>query len=708
MWVIADICGENCIESVEILIYPGPDGLVFVLHPRPYALDGRSDTQSKLDTFDKKLHKPALNKLKQSVKRRYPSTVTAEIGWLDLEPIGISDVTTTRLYLKEDGYVPPEGNVEPGPLDTLFEALEKGNDPFIYQVIVDGGDGTYNVTARLATYHPRDNYTGDRGFAQLVEQGKPTDPARVFRPFNIGSNHDSSLAELHWNTTYDESVSGAPTYEATYNYKAVSKYKTRAQTRHEADLIKEIILGHKEHQRLLNGDTYVEPILKDEFGWYGRFSVPESRLKPFVSTVTRRWTTNAWIAIEGRSAPVFHSRDDIEVEDPAKFGLGDDEEERPWPNSGVENDGAAGHIGLEKYAYKTFLEGGDSITKVEQTTEELPDQRIESEDGEIKTLGKQLPPGVIPVELESKNVTKAANTLKNAARAYAADRHVIFVYRKEDVETGYEHLREPVKQRLERGVILYNGTGPVKALDGRQLVRRGSGSTTYILEGTTIIAEDDAGELARGPADEDVGTYDWGTDEDATQCGYYYETDEGTHRVETAEGDLIEEYSEKKTFRADWTQIREPHVPVALNYLDFATVTYRDTETNQLRVYDPDPEWETNDRGESRQGGFDTFFDRLIVERDGPDLTYEKLEDAFATWFGGRSQFDPPVRSVLGQLLPEDFADAKKGATGNDYKYFAGYDLLFTPTSDSPHQPGPPADFDETDGNSDDSTSTDE
>ncbi|MDB2276557.1 hypothetical protein PM022_18950, partial [Halorubrum ezzemoulense] len=168
----------------------------------------------------------------------------------------------------------------------------------------------------------------------------------------------------------------------------------------------------------------------------------------------------------------------------------------------------------------------------------------------------------------------------------------------------------------------------------------------------------------------------------------------GTDGSDAADGDAIATYSEKQAFLADWTWIREPHVPVAPSYLNHVTITYRDEEKNQLHVYDPSPEWETHDRTETQKAGFEAFHDTFIVEREGPELTYEELDDTFSSWFEGQSQFDAPVRSVLGGYLPDPFKKAKTGGTGNDYRYFDGYDWLFAPGIDSPHQAGPPADYD--------------
>ncbi|MDL0127827.1 hypothetical protein [Halobacterium salinarum] len=704
MWVISDVCGESCIAGVEILMFPGPYGLEFVLHPRPSALDGRSDTQSRLDSFTKKIYSRPLSKLKQSVKRRYPSTVTAEIGHLDLEPVGITDVTTTRLYSVKDGNRMTPGNSKESPLDVLFDAFRQAHDPFIYQVIISGEDGGYSMCVRCATYRPKDNYVGDRGFAKLVERGNPSDLAHVFGDGNLVSNHDAALAAPYWKTSYTEHVDGNDSYRASYSYEKETPYKGKRQVRREADTIKDIVFGRTEHRRLMNGDATVEPILKDEFDRYGWFPALEAQLKPFVRTVTLQWESNPWRDVLGRNPPEFNSVEPIEIETPAEFGLGEGREDTPSDETGVENEGGPVHRSLGQFSRRVFSEGGDDIEEVDQTTDTLPDNRITT-NGIIRTLGIEVDSDITPVEAESTNVTKPAKTLRNAERAMAAGRHVIFVYEQSDVERGYNHLDEPYKKRLEDRIELYTGSDRVQAVDGRQLVRRGDGNTTYELKSRTLIVSDDHGELTRGPATDDIATFEWpivGTTEESTasgeelpegRCGYYRKTDDGTHRIETADGTAITMYSEKQAFLADWTWIREPHVPVALSYLHAVTVTYRDEQTNQLKVYDPSPDWETHDRTDTQKAGVKAFHDKFIVERDGPELTYDDLEAAFTPWFEGHSQFDAPGRSVMGGHHPKPFKKAKTSGTGNDYRYFDGYDWLFAPGLDSPHQADPPADY---------------
>ncbi|MEZ3163856.1 hypothetical protein ABNG03_03710 [Halorubrum sp. RMP-47] len=704
MWIIADVCSESCIESLEILIYPAKYGLEFVLHPRPYGLDGNSDTQSTLDSAEKKTYAQPLSKLKQSVKRRYPAAVTAEVGHLDLEPVGLSDVTTTRLYSHKDGNRETPGNSKTKPLKALFDAFRANHDPFIYQVIVSGSNGQYNVCVRCATYRPKDTYTGDRGFARLVEHGKPSDLSRVFAPGNVTSNHDPRLAAGLWKTSYTKRVNGPDKYRVEYNDERTNQYTSRREVQALADRVREIMLGKREHRRLMSGDTSTEHFLKEDYKLYGWFSVFEAQLAPFVQTVTDRWKTNPWRDVEGRSAPVFHSTEPITIETEAEFGYGEGTTDAAAGDPNVQNEGNLPHRSYENIVERSFTEGGDDIEKVEQTTESLPDLRIRTEEQFIKKLGIPVCSTIVAYEVDDENTTKPSNTLKNAERAIAAGRHVIFGFTQDRVERGYQHLSRGYKKKTPdgNGAILYNRTDLVRVVDGRSLVRRGSGKTTYELRGTELTVTDDAGELVSGHASEDVSTFDWPvagetTDEagePAGRCGYYRKADDGTHRVETRDGTAIITYSEKKAFLADWCRIYEPHIPMGFGYLDHVTVTYLDEETNQIEVYDPTPEWATYERQETQKAGFAAFFDQFIVARDGPELTYDALEERFATWFEGHSQYDAPVRSVIGGYLPAEFKDAKTGGTGNAYKYFDGYDWLFDPTIDSPHQTGPPADYD--------------
>jgi len=696
VWICTDVCEENCIESLEVLMYPGPTGLEIILHPRPTYLDGRRDTQTKITDFTDKLYTQAVSKLKSAIKRRTPETVTAEIGHVDLSTLGISDVTTSRLYGLENAQQLHNGISTDEPLEVLFKSFRENHDPFVYQVIVQEDNSKLNIVVRLALYHPRDNYVGDRGFAKLATQGKPNDPARAFRKHNVVSNHEG-MAQRYHKIRYQKRIDGNDAYEVRYNYDWANQYNPRSAIRQKADKIKTIVLGKKEHRRLLNGDTTGDLICKEEFNRYHRLNVFPSKLEQFVRIVDQRWETNPWLAIDGRSAPTFTPTETIEITGGTDTKT-TDITDATAPT--IANEGQTGHMKLDEFARTSFTEGGDTITKVEQTSETVPDNRIRTDDGNIQTLGIEVSSDVVAVETESKNVTKGSNTLKNAERAHAAGREVVFVYEQTNVETGYNHLSETHKPKHDDGVILYNSTDPLETLDGRTLVCRNMKQVKYVLRGTEITAFADDRELASGDANEDLRSLEW-------DCHCFRKVD-GNYRVETFDGELIEEYASKSAFLADWTIVRQPHIPLEPSYLHFATVAYRDSETAQLRLWDPAPSWETADKSETWKAGVQTFIDQYVVEREGgPELTYDELDETFSKWFEGHSQYPAPPRSVIGGYLPDELKDAKTGASGNEYKYFKGYGWRISPSIESPHRQGPPADYDPKDDEGDAQTETD-
>lgn len=691
LWILTDVAEENCIDSVETLMFPSPEGLRIILHPRPSYLDGNRDTQTKLDTFGEKFHTTATSKLKSAIKNRVPPRVTVEFGHLDLEPIGTTKVTTSRLYGENNAHQLNSGISTPKPLEVLFANLKQNHDPFLYQVIVVESGGKLNTAVRLATYHPKDNYTGDRGFAELATKGKPTDPARVFGKENVVSNHDC-VAERYHNITYKEFVDGSVKAHVFYRYKRTNQNTPKSEIRTKADKIKRTVLGKQENQWLLNGDTTGHPICNDEFNRHKLLNLTPGQLLSFVRVVEQQWDTNPWLAVPGRSAPDFQKIKEVTIDTPAESGPMADLD-IDSADEGVSNEGAMGHQNLEQWFLSTAIESGDTANKVDQTSESLPDSRIESDDGRVHSINRDGLSPVVPVEIESKNVTKGSNTLKNAERAYATDRDVIFVYEEKDVETGYDHLASTYNYDYTdgddntTGVILYNKTDCVTTTDGWTLVREGLDSVTYILRGAELTAVDDDEIIAQGDANERLSTFDW-------ECHRYNEVD-GKHRIETLDGELKAEYAAKQAFLADWTKVHEPHIPTALTYLGFSTLTYRDNETDELKLWEPSPEWVTSDKSETWKAGIKQFIEDHIVTRDDrKELTYDELDAALSQWFEAHCEYEAPPRSVIGQHLPEELSDAKTGASGNKYKYFDGYGWKMNPNLNPPNLQGPPADYD--------------
>ncbi|MDL0140106.1 hypothetical protein PNP85_11385 [Halobacterium salinarum] len=691
--ILDEVCGEPSIDQFEILMYNGPIGLEIILHPRPLTVDGRAMQQTRLDLFIDQVHSPALSKTVEAVKRHLPKRMDAEVGTLDLSPVGVSDVTTTRLFVTEDAKISHDGGLDISPLTAVFKSTQTYNIPFLYQVLLDKSKNTYNLSARLATYRPEHTYSGRRGLAKLAEQGHPLDLSRPFEAYNVTTNH-KGMTHKHWNTEYTKRIDGRDQFTASYSYEQVSAYKPRSEVRREARKVKEIVLGKTEHRRLLNGNASWDPICKNSLNRYGRFEATPAQLKPFVEVVPLEWTTNPWKLLSGRSAPTFNTHEVITTSGMTAASLGEGTVNLPEDTEGVANEGSVQHQSLGMFVTRTLTEGGDEAEEVEQTSESVPDCLLYPDDQYLQTLDCPVTSDIVNGEFESKTPSKPSKTLVNADRANVMDRHVLFVYENEKTaRRGYKHLRSSFNKALETGLQPYNRTDLVRCPDGRVPIVEGDVSTTWQLAGTeSLAASADGRVLASGPADTDVGTFDW-------DCRFYREVD-GIHRVETEDGECIAEYRSNDAFTAEWTRVKQPHLPTTPDYLACSTIAYRDEEHNELRLYEPDESlraaWDqpdTEGKMDRHRNAMAAFCEERLIHDDNDDdgghVIYEGLQTAFQAWYDHRSEHEPPSNSVIGQVLPEDLKEAKTGGTDNTYKYFDGWRWAIPRDLDSPHHPDP-------------------
>ncbi|MDJ1434799.1 hypothetical protein [Halostagnicola sp. A-GB9-2] len=681
--IVDKVAGEPGTAQIEVLMFNGPRGLEIILHPTPSIVDGRA-MQSNLTWFTDQLHSPVINNTIEAIKKSndLPDSIGIERGMLNLDPVGVSDVTTTRLLVAKDSAVTQTGKFDYSPLQRAFQTYQQGTIPFLYQVILEKSKQTYNVSVRMATYRPKHTYSGTKGFAQLVTQGHPLDLSNAFKPYRVTSNH-KSLADGYWNVSYTDRIDGTTDYETSYNYRYANQYTKKMEVRDTADKIKELVLGKGEHRNLLDGNASFDPAYKtcDRFG---RFEINPAQLKPFLELVPIQFSVNPWLSIQGRSAPQFRTDEIINsIAEPTQ-GLETGTTYVPETSATMANEGAAQHRSLGKFTQQWFTENGDDIEEVVQTSESVPDYRLTPDDGTITALDFDIDCETVPVEVESTNVDKGANTLVNAERAYACDQHVIFVYpSKKEAKRGYSHLSKTYKRTIGDGAVLYNDSEYVICPDERIPVYEGSGSVEWTCRTDTLEGTVDGTTIAAGPADADVGTFDY-------DCHYYQKVD-GIHRIETADGELKDRYRSNDAFTASWTRVTRPHLPVDQSYLAFTTVMYRNKEEKELYVYTTDYDWDINNNKGKRtryQACNKAFCDEHLVEKESAELPHTSLLDRISRWYRARSTHATPVNSEIGRTLPERLKESKAARDNNKYKYYDGYSWRIKPDIDSPHRPG--------------------
>lgn len=712
--IIEEVTDEAGVKSVEILMFNGRYGLEIILHPTPGTVDKRG-MQTTLSAFRRQLHSPVINQLVDAAKEHLPDCVGIEIGDLNLDPLGTTDVTTTRLLRRKNQQITQSGKYAGSPLERIFETYQAAAVPFLYQVILekDRNKNQYQMAIRMAIYHPDYNYTGDKGFAKLLENGHPLDISRPFAPYKFVSNH-SALGTEYWTTTYTERVDGGVEYSANYDYRKASRYKTKYEVRKTADKLKRLVLGKVEHEDLRLGNASWDPVYKDQ-DHYARFDLNPGQLEPFIELVPIQFRTNPWLAINGRSQPEFNTREIVRQVNETVHGLGEGTLYTPDSHSDLANEGKAGHQSLGTFIQTWFNEHGDEIKEVKQTSESVPDYVLKATDGRIVAFDEPVDCAEVAVEAESKTPSKASKTLVNVERAIAHDQHVILVYPNNKLAgRGYDHVTQPYKGDTEHGIHLYNRDKSVTDSDGRVVVCEGSTRAEWYLDGQTLTGRIGDTEIVAGDASDDVGTFDYGTSDtddgddadgddtetDGPRIRYLVEhDDDDAYRIETADGEVIEERTSDDALVRNWTRLKTPHIPLDVSYLANVTILYHDRETNELKHYTEDPEFDTEPLDVDFDGqagkrdwykaGAYTYCDRYLVEQDRGEIPYREFLDRVGTWFGARSTLGKPHNSEVGRALPGEIKDAQKGGTNNRNPYIDGYAWRFELGIDSPYRPEP-------------------
>lgn len=420
--IIDEVASKSPTDQIEVLMYNGPFGLEIIMHPTPATVD-RRHMQTTLDDFGRQVHSPVVEATTDAAVEILPEMVGIEVGTLDLTPIGVTDVTTMRLLSKHSQQVTQSGKFDGSPLTQLFSTCQRGHIPFIYSVILEKNKkrNRYNVAVRMALYRPEYNYSGDKGFAKLVENGHPLDLSKPFAPYNLPSNVDG-LADGYWKASYNERVDGGVDYSLEHSYRYASRYTPKAVVRKNANKLKTLALGKTEHRKLLLGNASWEPAYKEHANRHGRFSITPPQLYPFVELVKFQFATNPWLLNTGRSHPEFHRTERIR---PVDENIQSDSEGTLYlseDSNDLANEGSKMHQNTGQFTRTWFTEQGDEIRKVKQTSESVPDDVLLTDDGYIVALDTTLEceNDEVAVEVEQKTLRNPqTRSLTSNARSNA-------------------------------------------------------------------------------------------------------------------------------------------------------------------------------------------------------------------------------------------------------------------------------------------------
>ena len=684
--IIKEVQPDSNVAEIEILMYPSPIGFAIVIDPVPRGIDGRSVGQTEISSFIEGVHQSVQTDVIDAAKS-HTDRLGIETGTLNLDPVGISHVSTSRLLLHEDNQIGHESKMDRNPLEKILKSLKENHEPYIYQFIVGGSGGTnnYEGSIRLAPYDPQYTYAGDGGFAELAEKGTPVDLANEYKYLNLTSNHQLDTEEV-LETEFDERVDGTIDATVEYNFVTQNQYRTRYHIKNEADELQKLVIGKTEHVGLLSGNASHNVRKYKQHDKYSWFEIDPAQLNLFAKCVPLRMEYNPWKLLRERAAPEFDTRNVVREIKDLKQSKGIGTINAPESPAKMANEGSVGHQSFGKLIRRWFAEQGDSIIIADQNADSLPDLWLLTDDGLIISLNKSVASEIVPVEAECHNISKPAGPIRNAERAYACNQHAVFVYEsKSKAKKGCKPLFTPYRDQTDFGVWLYNGKEPITSSDGRTPVAEGASQTT------TAIWECDATGTKRLQIGETELLFEPNESLADGAYEYYHREVSNTHRIEDEDGELIEEYTNDSAFRSNWTKITRPHHPADYHYGQNITVMYRDTETEagteELKEYSHRPSWYSQYEAETGtidklQVAMENFLDEFVVEAEGEKLPYSGFQEQFRDYCEQWLPIEPPKNSVIGRTLPEYLRDAKKGGTDNRNPYFDEYAFCYPKNKD--------------------------
>ena len=680
-FTIQELVEDAKIRSVETLIYSTAEHVEYVIHADPVTLDGRSVGQTTVQSFANAATKPTRDKVATTVLEKFPESIGVESGTLNLGPLGRSAVATCRLTARKGIYPSGLGRKGYFPLKQVLLALRDADEPFVFQAITGINKHRPQVTARLATFGPDHAFDGNQGLAKIAEEGHTFDLARFYGPYGLSSNYNL-LRGLYWETHYRKRTDGHVEFDATISYAKANQYTTKLEIEHTAERLADLIVGDVEFNGLRNGNPSYELAYK-ECNQIGRVGVDPAQLLLFAQFVPLLYDRDPWRRIPGRNEPQFSTAEIHREVNPAVQGIGVGTDTAPGiDESRVANDGTASHQALLKSLLRWCEEGGDRVEECDQDTSSMSDGKLYTDDGRIASLDLDVGCEIAPMEAEYAGA-KPGNLLTNAHRAMVADQTAIFAFlTKADAETALENLSYPISERIDDEVLLYTLTGELLCEDGSiPIAEKGLTSRWFLDAEDTLRLEMGDTERATGPAEDDVGTFEYD--------GLRYRVVDGDHVIEDADGEIQNRYPTKSRLTDKWTLARRPCVPGAHSYLDHAIVLYYESEIETFHRLRPTPDWDTPDAEGKRKrykGAVETFIERYLVEIEEAELLKDEFRDCGLAWYRNHSTRKAPDETEFGIAMPNEIPE--KGRDGNRTKLLRDRTWIYSPGLQSYHMPG--------------------
>lgn len=615
----------------------------------------------------------------------YLPEVDYQTGRLDLSSVADIPVPTSRLLtLTDQTFDSLEEATNLGALEVLVELINK-QIPHLYQLLIKRAssrtDAEYVVTVRLAVF---DEEYGIATNDDMAAHLNPTtsyqyDLLKPFREELLTSNFELPFEDVKWLATDSDSrryrINGQPIYLLDHPFPI------------------EQLATFREYNNLISGSFSADARYKRHFGVYGHIPTNGDALGQLAAIIPAYFEHSPWKRTAVAECPIFNT-DFIPSSSQSiqRFGRTLPSKNQPGEPSGSTS---KAHQALVNAIVEFLVQQGYTILAVDQDSIDIdlddPDPTARShfpggsqpdvvaeKDGEIKVFEAEI------------NDSNPAAYLKNLERAAHFGYPVVVVTQKaDDLKKKFKQASRPFNSGETDssidGVRLYNfSEEPIETDEIIYLLPRGQTTTKWYLNHNgklTLLV--DGKELASGDPEVPLDTLSYATPRCRIEGGEYV--------VVSASGEHIKTFQSKSALLAAFTPIKHPFVPTQITYLNHVELRYKNSSTNELTQYYPNPDWARRYRdkpGRRHKASRNEFITTHTTKADGETLFIPDVRKHHRPWHTTQTPLDPPkgnwfARDIRSEFAVSDTETRDRKLLDRTWVYPPGLDPAFPVFGDS-------------------------
>lgn len=566
-------------------------------------------TDSKYTSSEGTIHSDVLHRVGQLLVDKLPAEYGVLGAKASLLPLGITPVRTLRVLLPQDQDNIDKSVIRGSPIVATINELVRHNIPYVLQTLLSTRE---LASVRIAMFDRKHSALTDECFEWLYRD-RESPIARIWHRAGFKTNLDLPIGD-YWKDGYRSLKIRTPNYGRPSHSKRM----------------REAYVGSAEYAELLRGRlASLQAYQYPKKNYHGKIPFGTEHLELFAA-LKPNYQSVDWSSSPGRGPPKIIRQDPFsepagrEIE--SSGGSPTNAAEKPQ----MPTAGNADHETEILRFVKILREHGYAAWKIEQDSTSLPDGALAFGDVPSAKLDALDTPTqrLHTLELESQTKSKPTRILQNKERAAYWGLPTITLSTGDALqsehasnETIADILTAPYREKIEgTGVRTYNIDGDIQSPDGGVVVLpEDVTETCWHLTTDGRLKLMCHGEcVAAGPADVDVGTFDFDLPKLSMVDGEKYITD--------PDGGIMDRGN---SIHDRWRKASPPHVPFHHHYVHgtrLINTSGRPFSEIPLPLHDPS-ELSVEKESDVLRKILKLYLDTAIVEKEGEEIYRGQIQN---------------------------------------------------------------------------------